>query len=177
MVHEFSKICFGPVEVGKRHHRRRGVTSNKHRKLVDEVADGRLGSPLSVIDLRGKKVIRDLQLIAEKADFFGLGFKVLIPLVQENKIEHSDAPLDVLDFVFVAVANVLAVDLAVEAAGEQVIDRSALRKALGPGVALGLKFVPEEGRALAPMSVSKGKKLTCNKITGMRGHEVEKTGF
>src|SRR5260370_9250201 len=126
MVHEFSKICFGPVEVGKRHHRRRGITSNKHRKLVDEVADGRLGSSLSVIDLRGKKVIRDLQLIAEKADFFGLGFKVLIPLVQENEIEHCDAPLNELDFVFAPVVDVFAVELAVESGGAQNGDPSSL---------------------------------------------------
>ena len=95
-------------------------------------------------------MIRDLQLIAEKADFFGLGFEVLIPLIQENEIEHSDAPLDVFDFVFAAVANVLAVDLAVEPAREQVIDRSALWKAFGPGVSLGVKFVPEEWSCACP---------------------------
>ena len=57
-------------------------------------------------------------MIAEKADFFVLGFKVLIPLIQENKIEHSDAPLDVFEFVFPAVAKVLPVDLAIYIPGE-----------------------------------------------------------
>ena len=51
MVHEFSEVCLRPVEIGKRHHGRRGVTRNKHWKLIDEVADGGLGSSLSVIDL------------------------------------------------------------------------------------------------------------------------------
>ncbi len=122
-------------------------------------------------------MIRDLQFIAEKADFFGLGFKVLIPLVQENEIEHCDAPLNELDFVFAAVANVLAVDLAVETAGKQMVDRSALWKAFGPGVTLGLKFVPEDGRALAPMGVSEGEKLACNKVAGMRRYDVEKASL
>ena len=53
MVHEFSEVCLGTVEVGKCQHGRRGVTRNEHWKLIDEVADGGLGSSLSVIDLRG----------------------------------------------------------------------------------------------------------------------------
>ena len=75
------------------------------------------------------------------------------------------------------IANVLAVDLAVETAGEQVIDRSALWKAFGPGVVLGVKFVPEDGRALAPMGVGEGEKLTCHKVAGMRRYNVEKASL
>lgn len=109
-------------------------------------------------------MVRDFQLIAEKADFFRLGFKVLIPLVQKNEIEHRNAPLDVLDFVFPEVANVLSVDLAVEAAGEQVIDRPALWKTFGPGVTQGAKFVPEDGSALAPVGVGEAEELACNEV-------------
>ncbi len=78
---------------------------------------------------------------------------------------------------FAAVADVLAVDLAVETAGEQVIDGSAFWKTFGPGVALGLKFVPEEGRALAPMGVGEGEKLACHKVAGMCRYDVEKAGL
>ena len=73
-----------------------------------------------------------------------------MPLIQQDEVEHSDAPLDVFDFVFAAIANVLAVDLAIQTAGEQVIDRSAFWKAFGPGVALGLEFVPEEWSCACP---------------------------
>ena len=66
MVHKFREVCLLPLEVGERHHRRRSVTRNEHRKLIDEVANGGLRSSLSVVDLRGQEVIRDLQLIAEK---------------------------------------------------------------------------------------------------------------
>jgi hypothetical protein len=100
-------------------------------------------------------VIRDRQSVAEEADFFRLGFEVLPLRVGEDKIEHSDTPLDVFDFVFPAIADVLVVDLAIEPAGEQVIDRPALRKVFGPGVSLGVKFAPEGGRALAPMGTGK----------------------
>src|SRR6267154_2615374 len=92
MAHKSREVYLWSLEVGKRHHRRRSVIAEKHRKLIDEVAKGGLGSFLSVVDLRGKELIRDLQLIAEKARLFRLGFKVLIPLVQEDKIEDSDAP-------------------------------------------------------------------------------------
>jgi len=55
-------------------------------------------------------------MIREKANFFGLRFQVLMALMKENEIQHCDAPLDVFDFVFAAIANVLAVDLAVDTA-------------------------------------------------------------
>src|SRR5271156_627221 len=101
----------------------------------------------------------------------------MISLVQENEIEHGDAPLNELDFVLAAIANVLAVDLAVETAGEQVIDRSALGKAFGPGVTLSVKFVPEKGGALAPMGVGEGEKLSSNKVAGMCRYDVQKPGL
>src|SRR5258708_39557025 len=85
--------------------------------------------------------------------------------------------MDVFDFVFAAIANVFAVDLPVETAGEQVIDRSALWKAFGPGVTLGLKFVPGDGRALAPMGFGEGEKLTRHKVAGMRRYDVEKASL
>jgi integrase len=101
-------------------------------------------------------VIGDFQLIAEIADFFRFGLEVLPLRVGENIIEHSDAPLNVFDFVFPTVANVLAVDLAVETAREQVIDRSVFWKAFGPGVFLGVKLAPEGVGSVAPMAAVVG---------------------
>src|ERR1017187_3477389 len=179
MVHKFREVSLWSLEIGERHHRRgrRGVIAEKHWKLIDEVANGGLGGSLSVIDLRWKEVIRDFQSIAEEADFFGLGFQVFPLRMGKDKIEHSNTPLDVFDFVFPAIADVLAVDLAVEPAGEQVIDRSALWKAFCPSVFLGVKFVPEGGRALPPVGTGEGEELTRNKVAGMRRYDVEKAGF
>src|SRR5216684_2913930 len=177
MAHKFREVHLLPLEVGKRHHSRRIVSTKKHGEFIDEVANGRLGSFLAVIDLRGKEVIGDFQLLAEIADFFRFGFDVLPLRVGENVVEHSDAPLNVFDFVFPTVANVLAVDLAVETAREQVIDRSALWKAFGPGVFLGVKLVPEDGRALAPMGVGEREELTRHEVTRMRRYNVKKAGF
>jgi len=115
MADKFGEACLHPLEVGKRHHRqgRRSVSTEEHRELVDEVANGRLGGSLSVVDLRGKKVNRDLQLIAEIAHLFWLAFKVFPLRLGEDKIEDSNAPLNVFYFVFPAVAKVLPADLAV----------------------------------------------------------------
>ena len=57
------------------------------------------------------------------------------------------------------------------------IDRSAFWKTFGPSVALGLKFVPEEGRALAPKGVGEGEKLACHKVAGMCRYDVEKASL
>src|ERR1700733_4094337 len=116
MAHKFGEVHFLPLEVGKCHHSRRGVRGEEHWKFIDEVADGGLRSSLSVVDLRRQEVIRDLQLIREIADFFGFRFEVLPLRVRENIIEHSDTPLNEFDFVLATIANVLAVDLAVETA-------------------------------------------------------------
>jgi hypothetical protein len=159
MAHKFREVHLLPVEIGERHHGRRSVIIDKHRKLIDEVADGGLRSSLSVVDLRGKEAIGDLQLIREKADFFGLGFKVLMPLIQEPEIEHSDAPLNEFNFLLATIANVLAIDLAVKTPREQVIDGSTLWKTFGPGVFRGVKLVPEGVGAVAPMG-GEGEELT-----------------
>src|ERR1700758_1710021 len=109
MVDKFSEACLGPLKIGKRHHRGRGgaIATNKHWELVHEVSDGRLGSSLSVINLCGKKVDRHFQLVDEIAHLIGFGFQVFEVRVTKNKIEHSDAPLNVFEFVFSAVAKVL----------------------------------------------------------------------
>ena len=128
-------------------------------------------------DLRGQKVTRRFQLITEKADLFRFGFQVPVLWVGKDKIEDSDAPLDVLDFVLPAIADVLAVDLAVEPAGEHVVDDPGLWEAFGAGVLLGVKLVPETSGALPAMGVGEGEELTCHKVARMRRHEVEKASF
>lgn len=53
------------------------------------------------------------QLIAEIAQFLGFGFEVFVLRVGQDKIEDSDAPLNVFQFMFSPVAKVLSADLAV----------------------------------------------------------------
>ena len=122
-------------------------------------------------------MLQDIQLIAEKADFFRLGFKVLMPWVQKNEIEYGDASLDEFDLVIPAIADVLAFDLPIEPAGEQMIDRSALWKAFGPCMVFGVQFVPEVGRALAPVGIGESKELAGHKVAGMCGDDIKKSGF
>ena len=49
---------------------------------------------------------RDLQLVAEIAHLFQVCLKVFVFRMGEDKVEHPDAPLNVLDFVFPAVAKI-----------------------------------------------------------------------
>src|SRR5438445_12576692 len=115
MVDKLGEARLRRLEVGKRHHTRgeRSITTEEHRELVDEVANGGLGGPLSVIDFGGKKVNRDLQFVAEIAHLFWLGFKVFAARMGEDKIEHFYPPLDVFDLVFPAIAKDLPANLAV----------------------------------------------------------------
>ena len=62
---------------------------------------------------------------------------------------------------FAAVAKVFPSDVAVKAAGEEMVDRAALRKALGAGVFVGVKFGSEGGGALAPMCAGERQELAC----------------
>jgi hypothetical protein len=97
--------------------------------------------------------------------------------VGKHKIEDSNASLDVLDFVSPAVAEVLAVDLAVKPTGKQVVHVPALWERFGAGMFLGVKFVPESRRALSPMGVGEREELTRHKIARMCRYDVEKTSF
>src|ERR1700728_1669745 len=163
------------MDVGKRHHRR--GRNEEHRELIHEMPDGSAGGLATQVESGRKIVLLDVQSPAKEADLFWLGFKVLIPVIQENEIEHSDAPLDVFELVFPTIADVLAFDLPIEAAGEEVVDRPALRKAFGSGVFSSVKFGPEGGRALAPMCTGEREKLASREVAGMRRHNVEKAGF
>src|SRR5882762_2495716 len=177
VVHKFCKTGLWPLKIGERHQRRRDIGGEKHRKLVDEVAKRRLRGSLSVIELAGQKVTRSFQLITEKANLFRLRFQIPVLWVGKDKIQNSNASLNVLDFVLSAVAEVLTVDLTVQPPRKQVVDDPALWERLGAGVVLGVKFVPETSRALPPMGVGEGQELTGHKVPRMCRHEVEKASF
>src|SRR5579863_5117136 len=121
-MNEFGHGRLAALDEGEGHHRwGDSAIAHIHRKLVHEVADGGLGGALSVIGLGGQKVARHLQLLAEKADLFWLGFKVRPVLIGEDKVEYGDALPYELDFMLAAIAKVLASDLAIEPAREEVI--------------------------------------------------------
>src|SRR5882762_746641 len=40
-----------------------------------------------------------------------------------------------------------------------------------------MKFAPEGGGALTPMATGESEELTCNEVTRMSGHNVEKSSF
>src|SRR5215467_3596914 len=76
MMDKFGEACLRSLDVGERHHRRgrRGSVLEKHRELVDEVAHRGLAGLLPTINLRGKEVRWDLQLVAEITHLFRFGF-------------------------------------------------------------------------------------------------------
>src|SRR6185312_12657673 len=119
----------------------------------------------------------DFQLVAEESDLLRLGFEVPILLIRQHKIEHADALADELDLMLAAVAKVLASDLPIEPAREEVVDHATFRKAFGPGMFLSVEFGPEHGRPLAPMSAGKSKELAGDKVAGMRSDEIQETCF
>ena len=71
-----------------------------------------------------------------------------------------------------AVPKVLAPELAIQPASEEVIDRAVPWHGAGTRVLVGLQLIPEKSRALAPLHAGKGKELPSNEVTGMRGDDV-----
>src|SRR6266446_6708180 len=80
------------MDIGECHHRR--GRSQVHGELVDEIPNGWDGSLPAQIEVGGKKLLANTQSFTEVLQLFRLGFQVLIPLVQENKIEHGNAALE-----------------------------------------------------------------------------------
>src|SRR3984885_14502018 len=100
-----------------------------------------------------------------------------MPVVQQDEIEDGDAPFDEVNFVETAIADVLAFDLPIEAAGEQVIYDAPLWKAFRTDVFEPFELAPEQGRALAPMSARKAEKLARQKVAGMGRDDIKKARF
>src|SRR5258708_21387369 len=163
------------MDVGKRHHRR--GRNEEHRKLIHEVPDGRAGGLMTEVKPGRKVVLLDVQSTTEEAHFFGLGFEVLMPLVEENKIEDGDAPFDEFELVLATVTKIFLFDLSVEPSREEVINHPALGKALHASMAFGFELAPESGGPFAPMSAGEREELTGGEVTGVGGDNVEKAGF
>jgi hypothetical protein len=77
MVDKFREPYLGPLQIGERHHRRerRRVTAEKHWEPIDEIPNGGLRGLLAAVNLGGKEVSGDFQLIAEIAQLFRSGFE------------------------------------------------------------------------------------------------------
>src|SRR5919108_952093 len=115
MADKFREAYLGSLQVGERHHRRgrKSVIREEHWEPVDEVPNGGLRGLWAVVNLVGKEVGRDFQSIAEITHLFCFGFEVLALRMGQDKIEHSDAPLNIFEFMFSPIAKVLSADLAV----------------------------------------------------------------
>src|ERR1700722_4814343 len=175
MAHKIRECRCTFVDVGKGHHGRgRG---EEHRKLTHKKAERSAGGFSSLVESGWQIVLLDVQSSAKEADFFRLGFKVLIPLIQEYEIEDGNAPFDEVEFVLPAVAKVLLFDLAIEPSREKVIDDAALWKALHTCMSFGFELAPESRGSLAPMSAGERKELAGGEVAGMRGNDVEKARF
>ena len=75
--------------------------------------------------------------MAEISQLCWFSFNIVTVEMRKDKIEDSDAPQDVVEFMVPAVAKVFPPDLTVELAGEQVISLPVHRKGFGPAVLLG----------------------------------------
>ncbi len=106
-----------------------------------------------------------------------LGFEVLVPLVCQNEVEDGDTAFDEIKFAGAAIAKILFVDQAVQPAREEMVNCSALRKALDAGMFLPLELAPEDRGALTPMGAMKREELSRPKITGMGRYDVQEARF
>src|SRR5260221_1334802 len=163
------------MDVGKRHHRR--GRNEEHRKLIHEVPDGGAGGLVTQVKPGRKVVLLDVQCTTEEAHFFGLGFEVLISLVEENEIEDGDAAFDEVELVLAAIAKVFLFDRPVEPSREEVINHAALGKALHASMSFGFELAPESGGPFAPMSAGEREELAGGEVTGVGCDNVEKVGF
>src|SRR5271154_230984 len=108
------------MDIGKSHHRRGG--NQKHRKLIDEVTDGRTGRLTADVETGRKITLLDIQVSAEETNLILFGFKVLVLMIQENKIEHDDAASDEVDLVRPSIAHIFFFDSPIEPTRENVVD-------------------------------------------------------
>src|SRR6266404_3092670 len=66
-------------------------------------------------------------------------------------------------------------NLPIDLSGKKMVDRAALCETVNPGMPPGMKFGPEERRALPGASAGETEELPREEIAGVRGHQVQET--
>jgi hypothetical protein len=97
--------------------------------------------------------------------------------VSDDEIEKKKPGLDEFSRMFAAIAEVLLVDLRVKALREEMIDAASALILAPVDVALALQLLEEVVGAVAPRGSTEGQILTRHKVAGVRGDNVEETGF
>src|SRR5207249_4911203 len=100
------------------HRGREGTGREEHGELVHEIAQCRSVVNGSGVTLPGQEFFRDVQLLAEAAQFVVLGFKVFVLQMRQDKIQGNETRANVFEGVGAAVAKVFPADGAVHDAGE-----------------------------------------------------------
>ena len=109
--HEVREDCCAVMNIGERHH---GGRNQEHRELIHEIPDRCTSGLAANVESNGEIVLLDIQSPAEEANFILLGFKVFVPLIIENEVEHNDAAFDEVDFMRATVTDVFLFDTAIE---------------------------------------------------------------
>ena len=106
-----------------------------------------------------------------------LGFEVVVVRVSDDEIEKKKPGLDEFSRMFAAIAEVLLIDLRVKALREEMIDAASALVLAPVDVATALELLEEVVGPVAPRGSTEGQILTGHKVAGVRGDNIEETGF
>ncbi len=130
----------------------------------------------SLVDPAWENCFRHGEL-PEVGDFLGFGFEILQAGMGQNKVQNQQPGLDQFTRKAATIAQVIAVESAVDLARKEVKDRRPVSTSGGPNVAEPDTLAGELVNVPALRGARVIKKLVHGEIAGVRGDEVEKTGF
>ena len=131
-------------------HRGRGLGNKKHRKFIDKISVGEPLSDGSRIALGREVFLVDSELLSEIANLLLFGFKECVIEPCQDEIESSEPGTDVLDRMLATEADVVLADGFIKISAQTAFSR---------------------------LTADEANKLLAREVAGMRGHQVEKTGF
>src|ERR1700732_1648588 len=116
MVSESGKPGHAGINVGKGDHRRRTWDGaiEKHRELIDEIAQRGRTAGTAFVSLCGERFPGDTQDVAEISSLFRFSFEICECKVLENEIQEQEPRTDKLDGMSLAGRKGLLADGAIQ---------------------------------------------------------------
>src|SRR5882762_2734545 len=167
------------IYIGERQERGRiaAVGIEKQGKLVDEVAESRLGLARAFVGFRGKSPLGHTDVVTKIAELILFGFEIVVALVGEDEIEENETRPDEFGGMVPAIAQIFLIDTAIQRSRKQVVDAADIGVFPPSDMAAAFELFGEVLRPLAPLGAGESDELAGQEVAGMRGHNVEETSL
>ncbi|HYL85802.1 MAG TPA: hypothetical protein VE263_16355 [Candidatus Angelobacter sp.] len=127
--------------------------------------------------VRVEQALFYLEALDKVSAFLFRGFEILFLRMSEDEVEFEELGLDVREFMFAAIAEMLFANRGVDLPRTKLEDKASASVSAGAGMPPAEELLDESRIPFAALGMGEIEELPNREIARMRGHKVEKTGF